>query len=212
MRKTSLHSSSRSVQRSPAAGGSAAGSICTAVHQGGRRPVDTFKGVKALGAGLDRPASQDHLAVKGHKDAECAGGGHGEGDAQVLQRVGERVFDGELGAGEHHGDRNAAEHEAEHRRGVGHGVGAVGDHHAVICGALIVDSAGDELPLLRLDVGGVQVQDIADCECVILGEQGKMAGQRVPVHAGSQSLLRGPGGDGPPGGKQKNMFHLILLQ
>ena len=76
------------------------------VHHPHRGPVDALKGVKVLGPGLDRPTAQQHPSVEGQKDSRLAGGRHGKGQPQVLQRVGEGVVDGELGPGEDHRDAN----------------------------------------------------------------------------------------------------------
>ena len=58
--------------------------------------------------------------------------GEGQGGAQILHAVAEGVGHGELGPGEHHRDGDAPQHKGEHRGGVGHGVGAVADHKAVV--------------------------------------------------------------------------------
>ncbi len=177
---------------------------------GGQRPVDALKGVKAGGAGLDRPAAQNHLPVKGHKHAPNTARRHGKGGAQVLQSVGQGVLDGQLRAREHHRNLNAPEHKGEHRGGVGHGVGAVGDDDAVKIRSALVHRPGDDLPLLRLDVGGVHTQQIPDGQAVIVRQAVQACGHAAAVQTGRQALLCGPGGNGASGGEKQNLFHKSL--
>ena len=112
------------------------------------------------------------------------------------------MLDGQLGPGEHHGHRNIPHHIAEHRGGIGHGVGAVGHHDAVKLVPGLKDVAGDEPPLLRLDVGGVQVEDVPDGEVIAVRQTAQIVGQSRPVQAGGQPLVGEPGGDGASGGEQ----------
>ena len=168
-------------------------------HQG---PVHALKGGKVGGVGLHRPTAQNHLPVKGHKHPRLPRGGHGQGGAQIVQAIGEGVLNGELGSGEHHGNGDVAHHVGQHRGGVGHGVGAVGDDHPVVLLPGLVDVGGDELPLLGLDVGGVQVENVLHRQVIAARQSPHVVGQHIPVHAGGQPLFRHTGGDGATRGQK----------
>ena len=172
------------------------------VHTGHQGPVDALKRAEGGGVGFHGAAAQHHPPVEGQKHPRTAGGRHGEGGAEIVQPVGEGVLDGQLGPGEHHGYGDVPHHVAEDGGGVGHGVGAVGDDDAVKAVPGGVDVPGDEPPLLRLDVGGVQVEDVPDGEVIAVRQAPQVAGQVLPVQAGGQTLVGEPGGDGAAGGEQ----------
>ena len=173
-----------------------------AVHHRHGGPVHAVEGSKVGGVGLDRPAAQHHPAPEGQKHPRPPRRRHGKGGAQVVQPVGEGVLNGQLGPGEHHRDGYAPHHEGQHRGGVGHGVGAVGDDDAVKFVPGVKDVPGDEPPLLGLDVGRVQVEDIPHGERVAVRQRPQAAGQGVAVQPWGQPLVGDPGGDGAPGGEQ----------
>ena len=83
---------------------------------------------------LHRAAAQHDLPVKGQEHAGMSGSRHGKGGAQIVRPVGKHVRQGQLRAGEHHRQVDIRQHEGDGGGGVGHGVGAVGDHDAVKSG------------------------------------------------------------------------------
>ena len=120
----------------------------------------TIKGGKPGSPNLHRPASQHDLPVKGQKHAGNAAGGHGGGAAQIVRRIGQGMHQRQLAPRQHHGDGHAAQHIGQGRGGVGHGICTVGDDDAVVIPAGLRRLPGDQLPFLRLDVGGIQREDI----------------------------------------------------
>ena len=67
------------------------------------------------------------------------GGGHGESGTQIVRAVGQHVRQGQLGTGEHHGQVDVRQHKGHRRRGIGHGVGAVGNDDAIEAGTRLLD-------------------------------------------------------------------------
>ena len=169
--------------------------------------VDAFKGVEAHGPDLDRPAAADDFVVEGHADAGDPLLDGGKGRGQVAGGVGEGGADGQLGAGEDHGLFQVLEHEGQHGGGVGHGVRAVGDDHAVVVREGFVDAAGDELPLLSLDVGAVQVQDVFAVDAVVAAQVVHLPEELRRGFLRGKAVGAGGGGDGPAGGEKKDVFH-----
>ena len=176
-------------------------------HLGNQGMVHALKGAEIHGVGLDSPTAQDHLPVKGQEHACAAGGGHGEGGAQVVLPIGEGMLQRQLRPGEHHRDGDAQQHEAEHGGGIGHGVRAVGQHHPVKGLPGSIDLPGKELPLLRLDVGGVQVQDVPDRDLIGALQRRQGLGKDIRVLGRGQALPCQAGGDGAAGGEQEDFFH-----
>ena len=129
--------------------------------------VDAFKGGKAGGPDLHRPAAQHDLSVKGQKHAGMARRRHGKGGAQIVRPIGEHIRQGQLGAGEYHGQVDIRQHERHGGSGVGHGIRAVGHHDAVIAATLFENPPGNELPFLRADVGGIQTHHVVHGNVVV---------------------------------------------
>ena len=180
-----------------------------APHGAHKGPVDALEGVEAGGAGFDGAAAQNDLAVKGHEDAPYAGSRHGEGGAQVLQTVGQGMLDGQLASGQHDRQIDAGQHKGQHRRGVGHGIGSVGDDDAVVGLPRLEHAAGDDPPLLGLNVGGVQMQNVPHGDVIGVFQVGQPVGQFLAGNAGSQTLVGLFGGDGAAGGQKKDSFFHI---
>ena len=117
-----------------------------------------------------------------------------------------------LRAGQDHGLAVAPEHEGEGRGGVGHGIGAVEHHKAVVVVVVIGDELADGVPFHDGDVGGIQkrlhVHDIPVGHGlgVKLGNAVKEIMKRI--------LLRGIAGwridhaDGPAGIDDKDFLHV----
>lgn len=200
-RKTSGHS--RSSSRGGAAGVAGADGALVAVDAGCENfsqigGVDALESLKAHGAHLHCPAAPDQLVVKGNGDAGDAAVHGGKGGIEVVAGVGEQVVDGHLGAGEDYGFGEILEHVAQHRGGVSHGISAVGDDDAVIGVQIFHHRPGDGLPLLSLDVGAVQVEDVPGVD-VVVGAQVRHIFQQAPGRdLGLQSLVAPAGGDGAP--------------
>ena len=145
--------------------------------------------------------------VKGNGDAGDAAVHGGKGGIEVVAGVGEQVVDGHLGAGEDYGFGEILEHVAQHRGGVSHGISAVGDDDAVIGVQIFHHRPGDGLPLLSLDVGAVQVEDVPGVD-VVVGAQVRHIFQQAPGRdLGLQSLVAPAGGDGAPGGEKQDSGH-----
>ena len=96
-----------------------------------------------------------------------AGGCHGKGRAQIARGIRQHIRQGKLGAGEHHGQVDVRQHEGDGGGGIGHGVGAVGDHNAVETRPILKNPPGDELPFRRADVGGIQTDHVVHGDIVI---------------------------------------------
>ena len=143
--------------------------------------------------------------VKGQKHAGRAGSRHGEGGAQVIRAVAEHVRQGQLRAGEHHRDINIGQHEGHGRGGIGHGVGAVGDHDPVVACPILKNVPGNQLPFLRTDVGGIQTDHVLHGD-VVIGTQLF----QLPLHPlgapGFQPFPAGNGRNGAAGGEKKDFF------
>ena len=164
-----------------------------AAHRCRQGPVDTLKSVKTGGAGLYRPAPQNHPPVKRHIHPRRTRRCHRQCGAQVLQSVCERMLHRELRPRKHHWHRNSLQHEGEHRGRIGHGISPMSNHYTVIFQAVIIDVPGNDAPLLRLNVGGVQVQDVLHRDRIVAGYPGgHQRGQRLPVQPGGKALLSRP--------------------
>ena len=171
------------------------------------RVIDGLKGIKARGAHLDTTTAQQHLAVKGQKDPRLAAECHGNRTADVVGGIGERMYKGQLAAGEHHGDGDVVQHIAESRGGIAHGVGAVGDDDAVILLPAVGYLTGDDLPFLGLDVGGIQRQNVTAVHPavrqIVQTARHDVGGGKL----GGKAVFGGIGGDGAAGGENQNVLH-----
>ena len=122
--------------------------------------VDAGKGLEALGPGLFRPRSGDDLVVKDDGDPRQVLRGTAEGVLEVNFGVRGVKADGLLGAGEDNGLGACLNEIAQRRRGVGHGVGTVGEDEAVVVVEMGPDGLGHHQPVSGQDVGGIQAQKL----------------------------------------------------
>ena len=133
------------------------------------------------------------------------GGRHGKSRPQIGRAVGEKIRQGQLGAGKHHGHIDPRQLKGHGGSGIGHGIGTVGHHDAVKATAIFKNRTGDELPFLRGNVGGIQADHIFHGN-VIIGP--KLL--QLPLHnaavLGLQPLSPGGTGNGSAGGQQQNVF------
>ena len=136
-----------------------------------------------------------------------AGSGHGKGGAQIVGAVGQHIRQGQLGAGEDHGQVDVRQHEGDGGGGVSHGIGAMGDHDAVEALPLAEDLHGDGGPLLRGDVGRVQAHDVPDGD-IVIGTKLVDLSLHDFRPLGLQSLAAGHGSDGTAGGHQQDLLFL----
>ena len=175
--------------------------------------VDAGEGLKALAAGLPGPGAQDDLAVEHQHDPGHVRCGHGEGVPQVLLAVGGLKADGPLGACEDDGLGTALDQVAQTRGGVGHGVRAVADHEAVVLPVAGPDGRRHAGPVLGLDVGAVQVEELGALHLADAGDIGDIAQQLLAGQLRRKAALPHLGGDGAPGADQQNLFlfHGCLL-
>ena len=166
------------------------------------------KAFRAFGADFSGAGAQDDQVVE--HDLHAPGPLRhrvGEGVQQVVAGVGVPVVDGLLAAGQHDGLGGVLHHIAQRRGGVGHGVGAVGDHKAVVLAVMVPDGLCHAAPVLRADVGGVQVIKLHRVDPAHsfqlrhkLQQLGRRDGRRQHAAAG------GLAGDGAAGGQQQDLF------
>ena len=133
------------------------------------------------------------------------GGSHGKGGTQIVRSVGDHRGQRQLRAGEHHRNVDIRQHKGQSGGSISHGVGAVGDHHAVAAVPQLIDHLGDLLPFLRTDVGGIQTHHILHSDVVISSQL-----LQLPFHhtaaMGFQTVTAGHGGNGTSGGQQHYFF------
>ena len=125
---------------------------------GQRRVVVRPEGAQGFGAALGGAvgAEEPVLEVERHfgdlGTAVEVGPGDLDGRDEVLAPVGAQHADRDLAAGENHRFAEVFEHETQCRRRIGHGVGAVKHHEAVVTGVVVADEFGQGDPVGRLDV------------------------------------------------------------
>ncbi|MPM84350.1 hypothetical protein SDC9_131421 [bioreactor metagenome] len=101
------------------------------------------------------------------------------------------------------------QHIAQHGSGVCHCIGTVGDDDSVVIVEGCVHLPRDQLPLLRLDVGAVQVKKITPLDLVVLAQVRHVAQQLLRGQRGNEALVAGSGGNGSACGEQQYFFHTI---
>ncbi len=181
------------------------------IAENGRfRVIDAGKGIEAFAAHLAGTGAQNHLVVKHDLHApRPRGTGVGKGPQQVVAGVGIPVVNGFLAAGKHNGLGWILYQIAEGRGGVGHGVGAVGDHKAVVAVVVLPHGLHHLDPVLRPHIGGIQVEQKQRFNTAKLGQ----FGHKVQQFAGGDgrrkaALLVWAAGNGAACGQKKDLFHI----
>ena len=130
-----------------------------ALHKSQRREIDRRKGIVAdglvlfgAGAGNDVPAEHHHHAPA----ARVEGADHAV--AQVFLSVGDLVGDGLLRTGQDDGLVGVLDQVGQRRRRVCQRIGAVADDEAIVQGVVLLYSLGHFQPMLRAEVGAVDVE------------------------------------------------------
>ncbi len=132
------------------------GDVDAGLGQG--RVVVGLEGVEVLGVDFGAAVAAVEVALEEDADlgdGDQPGGGYLEGADDVLAAVGAQHAQRQLAAGEDDGLAEVLEHEAQGRGGIGHGVGAVEDHEAVVVVVLALDDVGDVDPERGSHVAGV---------------------------------------------------------
>ena len=141
------------------------------IDKGGDGIVDAGKGSIAFGFHFG-PAPQNGLPGENEKHTRYTRlTGKAETVQQIFPGVGDGVGQGPLGAGEDNGLAGILDEVGEGGGGVGHGICAMGNDKAVILLKIGLDSFHHKQPMLRLDVGGVNIQQL---HSVYLTEPGRL--------------------------------------
>ena len=109
------------------------------------------------GVALGGAIAAQQPPVEAHADLGNVARRQIHGVDEVASRVGPDLAERPLRAGQHHRAVEPAQRERQRRRGVGHGVGAVDDHHAVVMDARRRDLVGERAPLVGAHVRRVEV-------------------------------------------------------
>ncbi len=125
---------------------------------------------------------------------------------QVDLRIGEGVAHGLLGAGEHDGLGAVLNEVGERRRGVGHSVGAVQDHKAIVRVVVLADDLGDAQPVGGAHIGAVDVHGLHDVEFAQAFDLGHAAGELLAGESGGETVAVLGGGEGAAGGVQEEVL------
>ena len=107
---------------------------------------------------------------------------------------------GQLAAGEHHRNGDVPQHIAEGRGRVSHGIGTVGHHNAVVLLPASGNFPGDDLPLLGLDIGGIQCQNIPAVNVAALQIVQTARNNIGGGQFGGKAVFGNIGGNGAAGG------------
>ena len=170
--------------------------------------VDAGKGAIALRVGLSGPGAQDDLSAEDHADpGDPTVAGHGEAVQQVGLGVGDVGVDGPLTAGEDYGLGAVLDEIAQSGGGVGHGVGTMADHKAVVAVIAFPDGPGDEQPVGGSHVGGVDAAYLKAVHPAQVPQGGDVGEQILAVQVGGQARLGHFGSDGASGSDHKDPLH-----
>ena len=130
--------------------------IKAAVHDSDGWRIDALEGVEAQRANLAGPCSRDEPAIERDIHAvELVEAGGREGGQQVDARVGQRVVDRKLRAGEDNGLGEVFKEERKRRGSVGHRVCAVQNDEAIVLIIVSRDDAHELCPFLGGHVAGI---------------------------------------------------------
>lgn len=132
-----------------------------------------------------------------------------DGAAQVFRPVGLRVVGRALGAGEDHRPRVVVD-EVEGERGLGHGIGAVGEHDAAHIRVLqrAVGEVGEHVDVVKRHARGVEAGRVVDADVVCRSAAGDELGGGERWHERAGGV--GGRGDGAAGGENENeVAHVI---
>ncbi len=126
-------------------------------HLGERRQVAARKGHEVVVSQFLGSVPPDEAGPEVDRHlGDVVGPGEDDRRDDVLATIGAHVPHRELGAGEDHGLGQPVQQEAEGRGGVGHGVGAVEHHEAVVVVVAPDHGAGDPDPIVGPHLGAVE--------------------------------------------------------
>ena len=152
--------------------------------------------------------AQNDPAVK--YDADPVGvfaGGIVERIHQIGFAVGDFKIDGLLAAGQHDGLFAVLDKIAERSGGVGHGIGAVCQHKAVITIVFLPDGIRHHLPVLRVDIGTVQIAELAAVHPAECGNIGAVMQDLFGRQLRRQPAFGDLRGNGTTGAQHQYFFH-----
>ena len=175
---------------------------------GERREVHAGKGIRAHGSLLtgarsgngDATEHDRYVARRVVERIEQA-------LVEVELRIGKRARHGALRAGEHDGLRASLDEVRERGGGIGHGVGPVQDEESVESGVALFDGARDAEPVRGAHVGAVDIHELQDLELAQALDLGHACGELSAGEGGGEAVSVFGGGDGAPGGDEKDSFH-----
>ena len=176
------------------------GDIDTGIDEVG--VVERLEGIELLGTLFGGAVTAQQMAAEvdadlGHEGMTLGilGGGDLDGGDEVLLAIGAQLTDGQLGAREDDGLREVLKHIGEGRGGIGHRVGAMEHHEAVVVVVAVGDTVRDVSPsggrhvagvdgwreLIGLDLG-VELLEFGHMDEQMLGSRAPVCGLRfMPI-------------------------------
>ncbi|MPM82982.1 hypothetical protein SDC9_130045 [bioreactor metagenome] len=162
----------------------------------------------ARGAHLCHAAAEHDLSVKHHKHAANPACGGDQRIPQIRLCVRLRVPHGQLRTRDHHRFVDVLQHEGEHARGIRHRVRAVQNHDAVIVRKAGKHRARDEPPLLRLNIGTIEIEDRAGFDLAEFFCFRRIGEDIVRAQRRNQPLRRLRAGNRSARGQNHQFFHI----
>ena len=150
------------------------------------------------------------MAAEDDAHPAVPGAGVPQGVQEVHFGVGGVLVDGALGPGEDDGLSGVLDEIGKGRGGVGQGVRAVAEDEAVVGAVVVLNEPGQLQPVLRPDVGGIQVQGLERVNLAQGRGVGHVGQQLLWGDAGGQALFCLPGGDGASRGDEQDLLHGCL--
>ena len=114
-------------------------------------------------------------------------------------------------SGQHDGLGAALHQIAERRRRIGHGIGAVADHEAVVLFVVVPDGLRHPQPVLGLEIGAVQTVYLNAVHMAQFTDPGHKGQQLAGVQFRGQALRGHFAGNGAAGADHQDMLHMLLL-
>ena len=172
------------------------------------RKVDAVKGIEGAGHHLLGTGASDDAAVKDQGDVfRIVVTGVVDAVPQVHLGIGAVGVDGHLGAGDDDGLSGILDHVTQGGRGVGHGIGAVGDDEAVVVVVVGLNGTDDLRPDLRRHIGGVDVAHLLHVNVAVALHSGHILQNLRRRQCRLQAVLGLLGGDGASRAQQQYLFH-----